>query len=213
MPKILPQVLPVLLTATFVFCLARVGMAPASDGGAAQGSALTADVAGHLDDSSPVSRYTACLVLAALPASEVSLSSLKRYGGGSAKIADRVCAAYAVADLTQEAAAVERFVAAYPGDSTVAALWRRHESAGYPLSVAPPPQRYLAELARQNDVALRKLLAGLPHADGAHGEALVDVIADLYAAQARRVEAAGETLGVDLEIVRRTVSWRKQHDE
>ncbi|RFA26226.1 hypothetical protein CAI21_17240 [Alkalilimnicola ehrlichii] len=165
-------------------------------------ASLSASIANHLTASQPTERYTACVVLAELDASDDALASLTGYAENSADPIDRLCATYALARLTQETGATERFLAIYTADDDLAGtLRRRHEQAGYPLGLQAPPERYLAELAIGDDVALDALLSQLRDVDGVQGQALIDSVTALFRRKPERVQRVAEEAGVYLSDV------------
>jgi len=163
---------------------------------------VASSIANHLNDEAPEQRYTACVLLAELTAVPAATRSLRDAVEASDSQLEAACASYALARLTQEAEAVDRFIRIYLRGERAEQLWRLHERAGYPVSVAPPPERYLAELASRHDTALTALLSTLPHADGAHAESLTDLLTGLYRRYPDRVERVAHELDVDIDLVR-----------
>jgi hypothetical protein len=179
------------------------------------GANLTSDIAAYLGASDPKQRYTACLVLGEIPVDSEAETRLRLQYKQKNDLLEKMCLAYVLAKRTQERTYQDALVKLYPTGNQQAIVWQRHADAGYPFNAISPLTTYLAYLARTDDSALAKLVSGLPFADGAFGEGLVDELASLYLANADRVRKAIRAASAEahLDLIRRTATQKEGHRE
>lgn len=157
----------------------------------------------HTESGAPKDRYTACLLLAEIPISDLTLNLIKSRVAEESDKPVQLCLYYVLARRTQEGRYKDRFIAAYPSGEEQKDLWSRHETAGNPIGVEPPPETYLGDLASQSREAMVKLVSGLNFADGAHAESLSDLVGNLYRASPAKVESAAQAAGVNISTIRK----------
>lgn len=179
------------------------------------GASLTSDIAAYLTASDSKQRYIACLVLAEVPLDKETENRIRRQHKTKNDEQDQLCFAYVLAKRTQERVYQSEFVRLYPSGKQQTFLWKRHTEAGYPFSVLSPFIAQLADLARTDDAALVKLASGLPFADGAHAESLIDELAELYRANPSRVKKALRSASAEThaELIRKTATQKEKHRE
>jgi len=173
---------------------------------------LTASLLSHASSGPPVQRYRACLFLGETVLNDTSLNALRARIPHEPSLANRVCLRYVLAKRSQESKANRAFVMTYPADSNIRLLWKRQEQAGYPLGIAPPPERYLAQRAYTSSKALRKLVAGLEYADGAHRESLIELISRIYLQHPGRVVDAARAARIPIAAIKQHAGAMKCHE-
>lgn len=179
------------------------------------GAGLVHDISTYLTATESKQRYAACLVLGELPLDGETESRLRNLHKAQNKAVDPLCLAYLLAKRTQERVYQNEFIRLYPSGRQQASISQQHAEAGYPFGVASPLRVYLADLARTNDIALVKLASGLPFADGAHAESIVDELASLYRANPDRVNRAlrSASAGAHAQLIRETASQKEKQRE
>lgn len=151
--------------------------------------------------SDPVEQYKACILLAELPLNEQLIQTLSNINTS--------CVSYVLAKSNLEPEFQKHFIDDFYSGEQLKTLWKTHSEAGYVFGILPPAVKLLAELARQNNVALDRLVSLLKHADGAYAESLSDEIAELYLVDSVRVELSFQRRDVSEE----TISFIKQTAE
>lgn len=179
------------------------------------GAGLVSDISAHLSAPDPKQRYTACIVLAELPLDGETETRLRNLHKTKSKELDSLCLGYILAKRTQERAYQDEFIKLYPSGQQQADVLQRHAAAGYPFGVRSPLSTHLADLARTSDAALAKLASGLPFADGAYAEILVDELASLYQLNPGRVNRAlhSASANAHAQLIKETASQKERQCE
>jgi len=132
--------------------------------------------------------YQSCLFFAELSIDEKQLENSVSYL--SLKNEPNLCDYYILASQTQDPVYINEFSQQLPAGRGLEKIWSHHTKLDYPISFIPPYISMARNIATRNDVALDKLISGLPFVDGSHAESLSDIIANLYNLNPRRVNGS-----------------------
>jgi hypothetical protein len=148
----------------------------------------------YQSSTDPVEQYKACILLAELPLDEQLIQTLSSLNSP--------CASYVLAKSNLEPEFQKHFIDDFYDGEQLKTLWKTQSESGYVFGILPPAVKLLAELARQNDVALDKLVSLLKYADGAYAESLSDEMAELYLVDSARIELSFKRNDVSEEAIR-----------
>ncbi len=151
-------------------------------------------------------QYKACILLAALPADDELIERLNAWGK------DDFCVTYLQAKYLVSQESTNKFIDSFPSDKPLSILWKMHSETGYIFGILPPAVKLLSEFARDNDQALDKLMRILATADGAHGESITDVVADIYMRMPSRVELSFKRVKPsesDILLIKKTSEYKR----
>jgi len=151
-------------------------------------------------------QYKACIFLAELPTSDQILKDI------TYKSHPKFCKSYLLAKYHINDSVITHFINEFPEGNNLKKLWHLHSESGYIFGVIPPAIKLLSNYARQNDIALDKLVQGLNITDGAHSESLIDIIAGLYKVMPIRVEHSFKRTGLDsgmIKYIKDTSGYKK----
>jgi len=100
----------------------------------------------------------------------------------------------------QETRYANEFVNLYPCGKDQKIIWKLAD--GGALVIGPSPlQATLAELSLTDDLALEKLISGLPFADGWHAEMLIWQIKRISKMDRKRVDKVMHKNGIDRNLM------------
>jgi len=128
-------------------------------------------------------QYKACILLAELPADDELIDMID---GDNDQ--PNFCKTFLLAKYLGSQEAIDQFISAFPSNNQLFTLFEKHSETGYIFGILPPAVKLLSEFARDDDQALDKLMGILTTADGAHGESITEVVADIYMRMPSRVE-------------------------
>lgn len=151
-------------------------------------------------------QYKACILLAALPADDELIERLNAWGRGD------FCVNYLQAKYLVSQESTNKFIDSFPSDKSLSILWKMHSETGYIFGILPPAIQLLSEFARDNDQALDKLIQILATADGAHGESINEVVADIYMRMPSRVELSFKRVKpseADILLIKKTSEYKR----
>jgi hypothetical protein len=169
---------------------------------------LIDDVYSHLTHDEISERYSAAIVIGNLCINEKQLSELSKVHEAENEEFNRLLLSYVLAKRTQEQPYLDAFVSLYPQGNKQQKIWDLQTKTGYPLGLISPLQRFLAEQAKTDDKALKKLTSGLVFADGAYAESLADQITELYSYQPDRVLKALAAWPEKIELIKALAEGR-----
>lgn len=113
---------------------------------------------------------------------------------------DRLLLAFVLYKRLQETRYANEFVDLYPCGKDQEIIWKLAD--GGALVIGPSPlQATLAELSLTDDLALEKLISGLPSADGWHAETLVWQIKRISKMDRKRVDKVMHKIGIDRNLM------------
>ncbi len=175
-------------------------------------SGLIDEIYSKLTNDNLSERYTATIVIGELQIDEADLRKLSKIYENESEWFDRLLLEYVLAKRTQEQRYLDSFVSSYPKGKDQEKIWNLQAETGYPMGLISPLQRFLAELAKTDDQALKQLASGLPYADGAHAESLADQLAELYLYQQDRVLKTLASYPEEIKIIIAIAKERKCYE-
>ncbi len=134
-----------------------------------------------LQSSSKIDIYKACIFLGELALNENQIEEIK------SSLPESTCKFYLLAKRLGNTNDVTSFIDNFPNSEEQKEIWSSHSKAGYPIQFTPPYLDFLATIAITNNVALKKLVEALNHTDGAHADAMVEILAKLHMRHNERV--------------------------
>lgn len=151
--------------------------------------------------------YKACIFLAELPADDKLIDKLNGISDQS-----DFCKTFLFAKYRVNQMAINLFISSFPSDNQLYTLFEKHSETGYIFGILPPAIQLLSEFARDNDQALDKLIQILATADGAHGESINEVVADIYMRMPSRVELSFKRVKpseADILLIKKTSEYKR----
>jgi hypothetical protein len=151
--------------------------------GCSQGPSATLDakLISALQSDSLVDAYKACIFLGEIALNENQIEKIET------SLPESTCKFYLLAKRVGGTQNIKDFVDHFPNAKKQKDIWDTHSNIGYPIQLTPPYIGFLATIATTNDSALDKLVTALNYTDGAHAEALIEILAKLYIKHSSRV--------------------------
>ena len=152
-------------------------------------------------------QYKACILLAELPADDELIDMIDGYNDQP-----NFCKTFLLAKYLVSQETIDQFISAFPSNNQLFTLFEKHSETGYIFGILPPAVKLLSEFARDNDQALDKLMGILTTADGAHGESITEVVADIYMRMPSRVELSFKRVKPsesDILLIKKTSEYKR----
>lgn len=152
-------------------------------------------------------QYKACILLAELPADDELIDMID---GDNDQ--PNFCKTFLLAKYLVSQETIDQFISAFPSNNQLFTLFEKHSETGYIFGILPPAVKLLSEFARDNDQALDKLMGILTTADGAHGESITEVVADIYMRMPSRVELSFKRVKPsesDILLIKKTSEYKR----
>jgi hypothetical protein len=152
-------------------------------------------------------QYKACILLAELPADDELIDMID---GDSDQV--NFCKTFLLAKYLVSQEIIDQFISAFPLNNQLLTLFVKHSETGYIFGILPPAVKLLSEFARDNDQALDKLMEILTTADGAYGESITEVLADIYMRMPSRVELSFKRVKPsesDILLIKKTSDYKR----
>lgn len=122
--------------------------------------------------------YQACMVLGELVLDDPILQDIRTKI--AAQASTDLCHTYLLAKKTRESHDVQRYLQHFPSGKAQLTLWKTHFEAGFPIRFVSPYIDLVNLYAKDNQLALDKLISAIPYVDASFSELLTDRLAEIY---------------------------------
>ena len=166
---------------------------------------MATDIYKYTYSDHALEKYKACVLLGELTLDPEMLNKIRE----DLNKTGNICRYYLLARRSGEHSDIIRYIERFPSGEQQKPIWNAHFDAGFPVSFPSPYFVLIANQAGNNDLALDKLISGIPYADASFGAVLMDTLANLYKRSPERVYQrlkAQKISKKDIEFIIRTAN-------